>query len=204
MALPEKRDELNRVDEQTALNRLDEQSGRKPNTVRVEEHHAIEDRQYREQRNEREANERSGHDFAKDVHPERYPRESLSRLEEGILDDDHKRHEHDHLGSTVPDLEDRIDDSRNLTRTLMVSGWMLFIFAWIVAWWVGWDVRSGNVFFSTMWIIGVIVGLGLIVWGAVEQKRVMGLLQRMRTTAALEKRRQIGAKREVRDGGRAA
>ena len=163
MALPEKRDELNRVDEQTAVNRMDEQTGRRENRERIEEHYRAEDQQYRDQRTQCE-HRHTGHDFAKDVHPERYSRESLSRLEEGILEDDELRHKDDHLGSSTPDLEQRIEDVRSLSRTLIVSGALVLIFAYILVWWVGWDVRSGNVFFSTMWIVGFIIGLGLIVW----------------------------------------
>lgn len=129
-------------------------------------------------------NRHRGHDFAMDVHPERYPRESLSRLEEGILEDDLKRHEHDRLGYTIPDLEDRIDDVRSLSRTLMVSGSLILIFAWILTWWVGWDMRSGNTFFTTMWVVGMIIGFGLILWGSVERHRVIRLLRRMRVAPA--------------------
>ncbi|HWC17621.1 MAG TPA: hypothetical protein VG498_11445, partial [Terriglobales bacterium] len=118
MTLPEKRDELNRIDEQTTQKRLNEQSGYRGSECRIEEHHAIEDRLYREQR-ERDDHVH-GHDFVKDIHPERYPRESLSRLEEGILEDDEVRHEHDRLPYSGPDVEVHVEDSRNLSRTLMV------------------------------------------------------------------------------------
>lgn len=176
MALPEKRDELNRGAERV---------------------------NHDDQGMQTDRHQRNGHDFAMDVHPERYPRESLSRLEEGILDDNHKRHSHDHLGNAVPDLEHRVDDARNLSRTLMVSGSLLLIFAWILALWVGWDVRSGNSFFTTMWIVSVILGLGLIVWGTVERQGLIRLLRRMRLPSG-ERREQIGSERELREGDRAA
>ena len=67
--------------------------------------------------NRAEQHHHMGHSFGMDVHPERYPRESLSRLEEGILDDDQLRHAHDRLGYVGPDLESRVDDARNLSRT---------------------------------------------------------------------------------------
>lgn len=177
MALPEKNRELDHIGEQ---------SGNRAN---------------REQDHDPERGHRS-HDFGMDLHPERYPRESLSRLEEGILYDDLKRHEHDRLGDTIPDLEDRIDDVRNLRRTLMVSGTLILIFAWILAWWVGWDVRSGNSFFSTMWVVALIIGLGLIVWGSLEQHRVLRFLRRMRLPSE-DRREQICSERELREGHRA-
>jgi len=142
----------------------------KRNEDRIEEHYAVEDREYRaEHRPE-------GHDFVKDLHPERYPRESLSRLEEGILDDDELRHADDHLGYAGPDLEHRIDEIRGLSRTLLILGSFLLIFAWVLLLWVGWDVRSGNMFFTTMWSISVALGLGLVVWGLVERSRIARLL----------------------------
>lgn len=174
MALPEKRDELNRVDEQTTLKRLDEQSGCTVNRATLEEHHKIEDHSYRDER-ELDEHRRHGHVFAKDIHPERYPRESLSRLEEGIFEDDEVRRVHDRLAYNGPDLESRVDDSRNLTRTLIVLGMFLLIFAWVLLLWVGWDVRSGEVFFSTMCAVSIAVGLGLIAWGFIERQRVMHL-----------------------------
>jgi len=181
MALPEKRDELNRED-------------------RVEDRYKMGSG---EREMQREEPRHKGHDFAMDVHPERYPRQSLSRLEEGILDDDHKRHSHDHLGDAIPDFEHRIDDARNRSRTLMVSGSMLLIFAWILAWWVGWDARSGNRFFSTMWSVGVIIGLGLIVWGSVERRRLIRVLRRMPLPTEGGRER-IGNERERSEGDRAA
>lgn len=142
----------------------------KSNEDRIEEHYAVEDREHRaEHRHE-------GHDFVKDLHPERYPRESLSRLEEGILDDDELRHANNRLGYAGPDLEHRIDDIRGLIRTLLTLGSFLLIFAWVLLLWVGWDVRSGNMFFTTMWSISVALGLGLVVWGLVERSRIARLL----------------------------
>jgi len=142
----------------------------KRNEDRIEEHYAVEDREYRaEHRHE-------GHDFVKDLHPQRYPRESLSRLEEGILDDDELRHANDHLGYAGPDLEYRIDEIRGLSRTLLILGSFLLIFACVLLLWVGWDVRSGNMFFTTMWSISVALGLGLVVWGLLERNRIARLL----------------------------
>jgi hypothetical protein len=117
-----------------------------------------------------------GHDFAKDLHPERYPRESLSRLEEGILDDDDLRHADDRLGSSVPDLEERVDHTRNLSRLLVMLGVFLWIFAGVLLLWDGWDVRSGSMFFNTMTIIAGVVGLGLVIWGLIERNRVLPLI----------------------------
>ncbi|MFL6436186.1 MAG: hypothetical protein ACJ71Q_01285 [Terriglobales bacterium] len=178
MGLPEKRDELNRVDEQTALNRLDDQSCQGLTEGKIEERYAIEDREYRDERH-RDEHRDHGHEFARDVHPERYPRESLSRLEEGILEDDELRHSHDRLAHTGPDLESRIGDTRNLSRTLVVLGSCLLIFAWVLLLWVGWDVRSGQTFFITMCAVAIAAGLGLIVWGYIERQRVMGLRTRL-------------------------
>jgi hypothetical protein len=174
MAVPEKRDELNRVDEQAALNRLDDQGCQRVTEGAVEERHAIEDREYRDQRRPEEHRVR-GHEFDRDVHPERYPRESLSRLEEGILEDNVLRHSHDRLAYAGPDVESRVDDSRNLSRTLVLLGSCLLIFAWVLLLWVGWDVRSGQVFFSTMCAVAIAVGLGLVAWGYIERQRVMSL-----------------------------
>jgi hypothetical protein len=174
MALPERKDELNRVDEQTALNRLDDQSCQRVTEGEVEERHAVEDRNYRDERHHEE-HRAHGHEFGRDVHPERYPRESLSRLEEGILEDDELRHSHDRLAHGGPDVESRIDDSRNLSRTLVLLGSCLLIFAWVLLLWVGWDVRSGQVFFSTMCAVAIAVGLGLVAWGYIERQRVMSL-----------------------------
>ena len=201
MALPEKRDELNRLDEQTALKRLDEERSARVNRERIEEHYSAEDRSYRE---ERQGHVHGGHDFGMDVHPERYPRESLSRLEEGILEDDEKRHFDDHLDNAEPAIEHRIEDSRSLSRTLLVLGSFLLIFAWVLLLWVGWDVRSGNVFFSSMCAISIVIGLGLIVWGIVERQRVLRLLARLRTTETTEGRDAIRRDRELREGDRAA
>src|SRR5690348_5357841 len=128
MALPEKRDQLNRTDEQTTLKRLDEQSGTNVNQASIEEHHRIEDRTFRDER-ELEEDRKHGHVFARDVHPERYPQGSLSRLEEGIFEDDEVRRVHDRLAYSGPDLESRVEDSRNLSRTLIVLGMFLLIFA---------------------------------------------------------------------------
>ena len=159
MALPEKRNELNRIDEQMAFHRVDErqQAGRQMNESKSEEHRD------------------HGHQFRRDVHPERYPRESLSRLEEGILEDDELRHTHDRLAYAGPDMESRVDDSRNLSRTLIVLGVFLLVFAWVLLLWVGWDVRSGSVFFSSMCAVAIALGLGLVAWGYVERQRVLRL-----------------------------
>ena len=129
--------------------------------------------------NRAEQHHHMGHSFGMDVHPERYPRESLSRLEEGILDDDQLRHAHDRLGYVGPDLESRVDDARNLSRTLMVLGGFLLIYAWVLLVWVGWDVRSGSVFFSVMCAVSGTIGLGLVLWGYVERRRVLRLRLRI-------------------------
>ena len=178
MAVPGNRDELNRVDEQTASNRLDDQSCQGLTEGKVEERYVMEDREYRDGRH-RDERQDHGHNFARDVHPERYPRESLSRLEEGILEDDELRRSQDRLAHTGPDLESRIGDTRNLSRTLVVLGSCLLIFAWVLLLWVGWDVRSGQRFFITMCAVAIAAGLGLIVWGYVERQRVMGLRARL-------------------------
>jgi hypothetical protein len=191
MALPEKRNELNQVDEQTTLNRLDEERGSRVNKDRIEEHYAAEDREYRARH--------EGHDFAKDMHPERYPREGLSRLEEGILEDDEVRHAHDHLGYSRPDVEHRIDDIRSLSRTLLTLGSFLLIFAGVLLLWVGWDLRSGQLFFTTMCGVAGVLGLGLIVWGFVERQRIAGLFGRM-----AEERDNIRTERDFRESDRAA
>jgi len=125
------------------------------------------------------AEQHHGHSFGMDVHPERYPRESLSRLEEGILDDDQLRHAHDRLGYVGPDLESRVEDARNLSRTLIVLGGFLLIYAWVLLVWVGWDVRSGNAFFSVMCAVSGGIGLALVLWGYVERRRVLRLRLRM-------------------------
>ena len=201
MALSEKRDELNRVDEQTTLNGLDEKRGQPTNREIIEEHHLAEDREYR---NQRRPEEHHGHKFAMDIHPERYPRESLSRLEEGILDDDELRRADDHLSSALPDAEVRIDNARNLSRLLVVLGACLLMFAWVLLLWVGWDVRDGKVFFSTMCAISVVIGLGLITWGYVERRRIVGLLARMPRIESRERIERIHGEQHLRDGDRAA
>jgi hypothetical protein len=201
MALPEKRNELNQVDEQTTLNRLDEEHGSRVNQERIEERYAAEDQRYRAHRDE---NQHAGHDFGMDLHPERYPREALSRLEEGILEDDEKRHFDDHLGYGEPAIEHRVEDIRSLSRTLLVLGSFLLIFAWVLLLWVGWDVRSGSVFFSSMCAISVVIGLGLIVWGIVERQRVLQLHTQLRARTASEQGETIRRDRELREGDRAA
>lgn len=187
MALPEKRDELYRVDD----------------SIVREDHRAIENNRERSDERNRTDHARHGHEFAMDVHPEQYPRESLSRLEEGIFDDDEIRREHDRLGYVGPDMESRIDDSRSLSRTLVVLGSCLLGFAWVLLLWVGWDVRGGDVFFTTMCAIAAVTGLGLIVWGYIERQRVM----RLRTHHAMpsgERRERIDRERKLRTGDRAA
>lgn len=196
MALPEKsekKDELNRTDEQTMLARMDDQNA-----------YGVEDREYRDQRRREEEHHAHGHEFARDVHPERYPRESLSRLEEGILDDDELRHADDRLGFAGPDLEARITNKRNLSRLLVVLGSCLMIFAWVLLLWVGWDVRSGNIFFSTMCVSAVVIGLGLIIWGYVERLRVVGLLKRLPMTPRKEWIEPIRTERQLRESDTAA
>lgn len=202
MALGENRDERNRIDEQAALKRPDEQAGNRVGDSRIEEHQVIQDRQYRESAEHAERHPH-GHDFARDIHPERYPRESLSRLEEGILEDDEVRHSHQHLGDSEADVESLVDDSRNLSRTLIVLGSFLLIFAWMLLLWVGWDVRSGEIFFSTMCVISIAVGLGLAVWGFVERQRVMRLRARLGSPIG-SKVEETRADRELREGDRAA
>lgn len=158
-----------------------------------------------EKRNElNQEHQHTGHDFVMDLHPERYPRESLSRLEEGILEDEEKRHFDDHLGDSEPAIEHRMEDSRSLSRTLLVLGSFLLIFAWVLLLWVGWDVRSGNTFFSSMCALSVVIGLGLIVWGTVERQRVARLLVRLGRTAASGQSETIRREREFGEGDRAA
>lgn len=202
MARPEKRDELNRIDEQTTLQRLDEQSGCSVNAARIEEHQRVEDRAYRDQR-DAEEHRRHGHEFGKDIHPDRYPRESLSRLEEGIFEDDEVRRVHDRLAYSGPDLESRVEDSRNLSRTLMVLGFFLLIFAWVLLLWVGWDVRSGEVFFSTMCAVSIAAGLGLIAWGFIERQRVMRLRAPLASPVE-EHIERVRREHELRESDRAA
>ena len=145
-----------------------------------------------------------GHEFAMDLHPERYPHESLSRLEEGILDDDELRHADDHLGSTIPDLEVRIDNARNLSRLLVMLGGFLVIFATVLLLWVGWDVRSGSVFFTTMCAIAMGIGLGLIAWGYIERQRVVRLLARMPRIVTRERSDRIHTERQLTESDSAA
>jgi len=141
--------------------------------------------------NRAEQHQHLGHSFGMDVHPERYPRESLSRLEEGILDDNALRHAHDRLGFVGPDLESRIDDSRNLSRTLIVLGSFLLIYAWVLLVWVGWDLGSGNSFFSVMCAVSGTIGLALILWGYVERRRVLRLRLHMGTEERRERIRRF-------------
>jgi hypothetical protein len=143
------------------------------------------------------------HDFARDIHPERFPRESLSRLDEGILEDDELRHFDDRLGYREADIEHRVEDSRNLSRTLVVLGSFLLIFAGVLLTWVGWDVRSGEIFFSTMCVVAAIVGLGLIAWGGVERQRVLRLKLRLMRPIE-EQLGQVCRESELREGDRAA
>lgn len=164
-----------------------------------EEPNRIENREHREH----EEHQKHGHEFARDIHPERYPRESLSRLEEGILQDEELRHEHDRLAYAGPDAELRVDDARSLSRTLMVLGGFLLIFAWVLLLWVGWDVRSGEMFFSVMCVISITVGLGLLTWGFVERQRVM----RLRASFAnpiQERVERVPRERKLTEGDRAA
>lgn len=152
-----------------------------------------------EERARHERRDLHGHDFGMDVHPERYPRESLTRLEAGILEDHQARHAVDRLGASSPDITERIEDRRNLSRLLLLLGTILFIFAWVLLLFVGWDVRSGAVFFSTMCAVAVIVGSGLLVWGYLARNTVLRMsapgshpiqekLDRVRTERELRER----------------
>ena len=199
MALPEKRDEPNPLGEQNTLKRLDEHSGCDVNAARIEEHYRVDDRTHCDV----EEHRKHGHEFDRDIHPERYPRESLSRLEEGILEDDQVRHAHDRLAFAGPDVESRVEDSRNLSRTLIILGTFLLIFAWVLLLWVGWDVRSGEVFFSTMCAVSIAVGLGLIAWGFVERQHVMGLRAPLARPVE-EHIERVRREHELREGDRAA
>ncbi|MBV9073079.1 MAG: hypothetical protein JOZ10_05550 [Acidobacteria bacterium] len=203
MALPEG-NELNRVDEQTRLKQLDEQNGLDQNQSRIDERHMAEDREFRDPRRLEEEHRAHGHDFTMDFHPERYPRESLSRLEEGILDDDRLRHEDERLGFNGPDLEARIMNGRSLSRLLVVLGACLIGFSWVLLLWVGWDLRSGKAFFISMCVTAFVIGLALAAWGYVERFRVMRLLRRMPTIARGEKSQGIGRERKLAEGDRAA
>lgn len=204
MALPEKRDELNRTDEQTLLTRIDDQNARRANERKIEEHHRLEDREYHNQHQREEEHRVYGHEFGMDIHPERYPRESLSRIEEGILEDDEKRHADDHLGSSVPDMEARVDNARSLSRLLVVLGACLLGFAWVLLLWVGWDVRSGSIFFTTMCAVAVVIGLGLIGWGYVERYRVVRILNRMPATIDKDRIERLRTERQLRESDTAA
>jgi len=133
----------------------------------------------------------TGHSFGMDIHPDRYPRESLSRLEAGILDDDELRHAHDRLAFIGPDLESRVEDSRNLSRTLMVLGGFLLIYAWVLLVWVGWDVRGGTAFFSVMCAVSGVIGLALVLWGYVERRRVLRLRLHLRSEERRERVRRL-------------
>jgi hypothetical protein len=176
MALDNRREELNQVDEQTALNRLEDERKLRA-TTRPEQKAVGSGEAHRTEAVRGEEHRRvDGHDFGRDLHPERYPRESLSRLEEGILEDDVLRHEHDHLGLSAPERELRVDDTRNLSRLLIMLGVFLWVFAGVLLLWDGWDVRSGSMFFSAMTVIALVVGGGLIVWGFVERSRVMSVV----------------------------
>ena len=179
MALPDKRDELSRVEDRDRL-------------------------EVRNQRTREEERRAHGHDFAMDIHPERYPRESLSRIEEGIFDDDQLRHADDRLSATLPDMEARVDNARNLSRLLVVLGACLLGFAWVLLLWVGWDVRSGSIFFSTMCVIATVIGFGLITWGYVERRRVVRLLSRMPMVVNRESIERFRTERELREGDTAA
>ncbi|HWC16981.1 MAG TPA: hypothetical protein VG498_08190, partial [Terriglobales bacterium] len=88
-------------------------------------------------------------------------------------------------------------------RTLMVLGSFLLIFAWVLLLWVGWDVRSGEIFFSAMCVISIAVGLGLIAWGLVERQRVMHLRRSLENPVEPSIER-IRRERELREGDRAA
>ena len=183
MALPEK---LNRPDEKT-----------------VEEDQSAESRECRNERKQQE-HRVHGHDFSMDLHPERYPRESLSRLEEGILEDEGLRHSDDRLGLTMPDWEVRVDNVRNMSRLLVMLGAFLLIFSTVLLLWVGWDVRSGSTFFSTMCAIAIAIGLGLIAWGYVERQRVVRLLARMPRITTRERSERIYTEQQLRESDRAA
>jgi hypothetical protein len=144
-----------------------------------------------------------GHEFAMDMHPERYPRESLSRLEEGILEDDELRHSHDALGYTGPDRLERIRDVRNLSRLLSMLGGFLIAFAVVLLLWVGWDIRSGSSFFQAMCGVSVVLGLALIAWGYVERSRVLRM-NRAVLPAEQERAERLRRERILRQNERAA
>jgi hypothetical protein len=164
---------------------------------------SAENRGNAEERARHERREVHGHDFGMDMHPERYPRESLTRLEEGILEDDEARHAVDHLGSSVPDIVERVEDRRNLSRLLLLLGSILFIFAWVLLLFVGWDVRSGSVFFSTMCAAAIAIGAGLMVWGYLARNTVL----RMNAPSSRpiqEKLERVRTEHELREGNPAA
>jgi hypothetical protein len=152
-----------------------------------------------EERARHERREVHGHDFRMDVHPERYPRESLTRLEQGILEDNEARHAIDHLGSSIPDMVERIEDRRNLSRLLIFLGTVLFIFAWVLLLFVGWDVRSGAVFFSTMCAAAVAIGSFLLVWGYLARNTVLKM-SAPGSHPIEEKLGRVRTERELREG----
>ena len=74
-----------------------------------------------------------------------------------------------------PDLETSIEQNRITSRMLILLGSFCLIFAGFWLLYAGWDVREGRAFVPTMVIISGIVGLVLVIAGALKLNRQPGL-----------------------------
>src|SRR5690349_7404013 len=88
-------------------------------------------------------------------------REPLIGTSEPLLDD----REH------VLDVEESIEQNRTVSRLLIMLGVFLLIFGgfWLI--FIGWDVRGGRNFVVGLTAVSVVVGLVLILAGAIKRSR---------------------------------
>lgn len=68
-------------------------------------------------------------------------------------------------------LEDEIEEIRLASRVMIMLGTFLLIFAgfWMI--YVGWDIRGGRGFTPAMVLISAVVGVALIIAGAMTRRR---------------------------------
>ena len=104
-------------------------------------------------------------------------REPLIGTSEPLLDD----REH------VLDVEENIEQNRTVSRLLIMLGVFLLLFGgfWLI--YIGWDVRGGRDFVVGLTAISVVIGLVLIVAGAVKRSR-QPALQREQSQSREEER----------------
>lgn len=86
----------------------------------------------------------------------------------------------------VLDLEENIEQNRVVSRLMIMLGVFLLIFAgfWLI--YIGWDVRGGRDFTIGLMATSAVIGLILIVAGAVKRSR-QPVLRRQRSQSRDER-----------------